>query len=279
MLESAADTQLRDLEWLPAADLLAVESDRAAARRQRAADQIEHRALACAVRSDQAENLAGPDLEREIVDRDQPAEFLARMLDGQQRRRAARPRTRRGNAAAAATVRTTSPGSNLASHGHTPSRVRCSSMIISMPKTTISKLPSRPSNCGSQLLQQLLQQRDQRRADDRAPDAAGAADHRHEQVLDALVDAERRRIDEALQMRIQPPGNAGEQRGVDEDDDLQRPCVDAEGLGHFQPALERAHRPARPRVEQIVGRPQADQHDQPDQVVDMALVAQFPAEK
>ena len=97
------------------------------------------------------------------------------------------------------------------------------------------------------VLQHLLQQRDQRGADHRAPDAAGAADDRHEQVLDALVDAEGRRVDEALQMRIQPAGNAGEQRRIDEDDDLQprrrrrrrpRPCP-------ARPSATRIARPGR----------------------------------
>ena len=122
------------------------------------------------------------------------------------------------------------------------------------------------------VLQHLLHQRDQRRADHRAPHAAGAADDRHEQVFDALVAAERRRIHEALQVRVQPAGNAREQRRVDEDDDLEPRAVDAEGLGHLELPAQRADRAARPRIEQIGGRPQRGERDAPDQEVVVALV-------
>ena len=54
----------------------------------------------------------------------------------------------------------------------------------------ISKLPLVPISRGSQILQLLLQHLDDAGADDRAPHVADAADHRHEQVLDALVQAE-----------------------------------------------------------------------------------------
>jgi hypothetical protein len=40
---------------------------------------------------------------------------------------------------------------------------------------------------------------------------ADAAQHRHEQVLDALVDAEGRRVDAALEVREQPARDAGQQ--------------------------------------------------------------------
>ena len=121
-------------------------------------------------------------------------------------------------------------GSRRSIHGHTPSRARCSSTISSTPNTIISKLPERPRSCGQHVLQHLLQERDQRRADHGAPDAAGAADHRHEQVLDARGDAERRRIHEALQVRVEPAGDAGQQRRVHEHDDLEPRTVDAERL-------------------------------------------------
>ena len=128
-------------------------------------------------------------------------------------------------------------GRSRAIHGHTPSRANCSSSTIRMPNTTSSKLPCRPSSPGSRSCSSLLQERDQRRAQHRAPHAAGAADHGHEQVLDALVDAERRRVHEPLQVRVQPSRDAREQRGVDERDDLQARGVDAERLDHVEPAL------------------------------------------
>jgi hypothetical protein len=55
-----------------------------------------------------------------------------------------------------------------------------------------------------QVLQLLLDQRDQGRAEHRAPQVARAPDHRHEQVLDADVDVERRRVHEALQVGVEP---------------------------------------------------------------------------
>ena len=61
------------------------EDDAPAGERERAGDEIEHRALAGAVRSDEAEDLAGLDRERQVVDGDQPAELLARGADLEQR--------------------------------------------------------------------------------------------------------------------------------------------------------------------------------------------------
>ena len=129
------------------------------------------------------------------------------------------------------------------------------------------------------ILQVLLEERDDRRADHRAEHAARAADDRHEQVFDALVDAERRGIDEALQVRVQPARDAGQQRGVDEDDDLEPRAVDAERLGHVEPCLERADRAARTRVEQVAHRPQRREHDDPDQPAHSPLVLELDAGK
>jgi hypothetical protein len=52
-----------------------------------------------------------------------------------------------------------------------------------------------------------------RRADERAPDVADAAEHGHEQVLDAHVEAEGRRVDGALEVREQPARDARQQGG------------------------------------------------------------------
>jgi len=63
------------------ADLGALEADRAGARRQGAGQHVEDRALARPVRPDQAENLTVLDLERDIVDRGEPAEALVKAGD------------------------------------------------------------------------------------------------------------------------------------------------------------------------------------------------------
>ena len=104
-------------------------------------------------------------------------------------------------------------------------------------------------------MQDLLQQRDHRGTDRRAPNASGAADHGHEQVFDALIDSEGRRVHKALEMCVKPAGDTRQQRGVDERDDLEARAVDAERLGHFEAAFERADRTTGARIEQVVGRP------------------------
>ena len=48
-----------------------------ASQRERARDHVQHGGLARAVRPDQADDLARLDRERQVVDRDQPAERLA----------------------------------------------------------------------------------------------------------------------------------------------------------------------------------------------------------
>ncbi len=106
-------------------------------------------------------------------------------------------------------------------HGQRPSRARCSSSTIITPNTTISKLPARPRKPGSQSCSSCFGQGDHRGADDGTPDASSAADHGHEEILDTLIDAERRGIHETLQMRIQPARDARQQRGIDEHDDLE----------------------------------------------------------
>ena len=152
-------------------------------------------------------------------------------------------------------------------------------MTISTPNTTISKLPLWPSSVGrmscSTCFASVISV-----APTTAPHTLpGAADDRHEQVLDALVDAERRRIHEALQVRVEPAGDAREQRRVDEHDDLEPRAVDAERLGHLELAAQRADRASRPRIEQVVGRPQRRERDAPDQEIEVALVAQLDAEE
>src|SRR5262249_21370563 len=58
-------------------DLAAAKADRARARPQRAGDQVERRALARAIRADQAQNLAFARFKRDLIDRQETAEALA----------------------------------------------------------------------------------------------------------------------------------------------------------------------------------------------------------
>src|SRR4029077_9328766 len=80
-----------------AGDLAIPEADRASTRPQRAGDQIERRALAGAVGTDEPENLALADLEGNLVDRQKSVEAL-----GQPRDREHLKSSHRGTSSAAA---------------------------------------------------------------------------------------------------------------------------------------------------------------------------------
>ena len=84
VLEGARDAELHHLLRRSVVDLVAEHRDGAAGRGQHAGDQVEGRALAGAVGPDQGHDLAGMDLERDVVDGDHAAELLARVLDLQQ---------------------------------------------------------------------------------------------------------------------------------------------------------------------------------------------------
>jgi len=68
---------------------------------------------------------------------------------------------------------------------------------------------------------------------------AGAADHGHEKVFDARIEPERRRVHAALHMRVQPTGQSGENRRIDESQDTRLRQVDAEACGRGGPSAQR----------------------------------------
>ncbi len=120
-----------------------------------------------------------------------------------------------------------------------------------------------------QRLQVVLQHRQDGRAKHRAPHVRHAADHRHEQELDAVIQAERRRIHRALQMCVEKAGNRGQHRRINEDHDAH-PCgIHAHRFRHRAAAAQRANRASGPTIKQI--------HD-PDQVVDVPARLQIDAE-
>src|SRR5580700_9841276 len=67
-----------------AVDGMAVETHRALLVPQRAADAIDQRRLARAVRADEAEALAGRDRKRDVLQRDEAAEAFAEVIDFKQ---------------------------------------------------------------------------------------------------------------------------------------------------------------------------------------------------
>ena len=126
-------------------------------------------------------------------------------------------------------------------------------------------------------LQLVLEQRDDARAQDRPADVAGASSHGHQQVLDAGVDAERSLVHGALHVRVEPAGDARQQRRVDEHDELHARGADAEQLGGKRSATQRANGAPGARVEQVVRGNGRQQHARPDHVVDAAAVVEVPA--
>ena len=85
-LKGARDAGARGLIRLPAGDRPVLEHDPAGGRRDRAGDQVVERALAGAVRADQADELALPDREAHARDRIEGAERAGQIADLEQRR-------------------------------------------------------------------------------------------------------------------------------------------------------------------------------------------------
>ena len=182
VLEGAGDAARGDVARWQAGRSLAAELDLAARQRQHAGDQVEDRALAGAVRADQADDLARPDLEADLVDRDQAAEPLARLVDLEQhvagapdvRARAAAPRRRRArmSRAGAREQRPQAVARELQEqHQEDAEHDRLELAAWPMMRGSTSCSWSLRSVTG--------------RAEDRAPDMAGAAEHGHQQILDA----------------------------------------------------------------------------------------------
>jgi hypothetical protein len=138
VLEGARDAAPRDLARRQRVDPLAEQDHLAARRRQHAGDEVEGGRLAGAVRADQAEDLARADLEADVVDGDQAAEFLAHRAhveDDLAVRRLGRAGS--GAASAQSTLRRRR-GSAASTNAQMPSRAYCSMRTSRTPKTMIS---------------------------------------------------------------------------------------------------------------------------------------------
>src|SRR5690554_6426754 len=136
------------------------------------------------------------------------------------------------------------------------------------------EIRGRIQDFGQDVLQLVFKREDQAGTQHRAPYAARAAHHRHEQVLDAVVQAKRAEADGSLHMGIQPAGQASQQGGIHKDNDLVIRHVDAERLGHAAATFQRPDGPTRTRVQQVAGSPHRQQYSDPDQVVDVAPLPQ-----
>src|SRR5205807_2177090 len=84
-LEHAGDAQMADAMWWCPGDVAAGENHSAAIGRRQTRDHIEQGRLSRAVGTPDAEDLATPDLEAEILDRRHGAEIFADAMADQQR--------------------------------------------------------------------------------------------------------------------------------------------------------------------------------------------------
>src|SRR6185295_860132 len=84
VLESAADAERGDAVRRRLEERAAFEGDPPVAERVEARQAVEHRRLAGAVRSDEADDVAGGDDERHPVERDDPTEADRHILDLEQ---------------------------------------------------------------------------------------------------------------------------------------------------------------------------------------------------
>ena len=216
-----ADAEFDHFLWRCVVDALAEKRNPAAGRGQHARDQIEGRALAGAVRADQRHDFARPDVEGDVIDGDHAAELLSRLFDLQQhvgsafRSLAQRQRQRRIGLLATRLER-------QACHQPRPDAGRRQLQQDHQQDAEHDglELALAAENIRQVALQDFLQDHHDAGAEHAAPDIAGAADHGDEEILDAGLRAERRRIGGALKMRVEPAGQAGQHRGIDEDQQL-----------------------------------------------------------
>ena len=94
-------------------------------------------------------------------------------------------------------------------------------------------------------LQIVVEQFDQGGTYDGAPHIAHAANHGHEQVFDAHLQAKGGRIDSTLEVRKQPACDGCKQSRNQKDRDFVAEGADAHGLGHLGTAFERTNGTAR----------------------------------
>ena len=230
MLEGAAEAERRGALRRLRPQRMALELDLAGGERQHAGDQVERGALARAVGADQPDDAAALTSKLTSLTATSPPNALRALcacssgvpgggsatsgscwLPRGTRRRRWRRRPNR--------------------IGHNPLEANLQDQHQHRAEGDGFEIAGIADQPGQEVLQLVVQNRNSGGAENGAVNAAGAAEHRHQQIFGAGVDAEWAGIDRALEMRIQPAGQAGEHRGIDEDDELGRGGVDAEGFG------------------------------------------------
>ncbi len=114
---------------------------------------------------------------------------------------------------------------------------------------------------GQQVLELVVQHGDQGGAEQRAPEVPDAAQHRHQQRVDGGLQPERRGVHRALEVGVQPAGQAGQHARVHEGDGARVGEGDAEaGRGASGP--QRADRAADAAAEQVARHQDGAEHRQ-----------------
>ena len=263
MLEGASEAARRDPLRRRPGDRFAPKTDLAAIDRQRAADQVEGRALAGAVRPDQPDDLARTNAETHLVDRDEAPVGPGDRIDFEQ---CAPPLGHLAPAQHAARAATRRLHCGRRPEDDRPDALRRDLQGEDQHGTEDDDLvvAGAAHEQREDVLHLVAQEGDSGGAGDRAVHPAGAAHDRHQQVLDAGVQSERARCYRALEMRIQPAGETGEHGGEHEDLQLRRRHVDAERLGGDRAPAQRAYRPAGARAQQVVRGDDREHDRKPD---------------
>src|ERR1700751_3292723 len=274
MLEGARNTRSGDVGLRVARDRPAGKYDLALVDPKRAGQAVEHRALACAIRADHAENFAGPHLEADVVDGDQSAEPALDAIDLQKklaRRRLLTPGEGRrwlrplvlclwqktGHEGDDALPR---PLQEQDEQGREGDDLELAGRAFGQQRQIVRHA--------------VLQEGDDGSPDNTAKQAARSADHLHHQIFDAHTGVEWTRTDEAAHVSVEPSGQRGQKRGNHkrQEPDLKR--ADAEALDQRVAAAQRAHGPTKPRVQEVVAKEENGSDDSPDQEIDLSAADQ-----
>ena len=279
MLESAAHAALGNLAAGQAGHVLASEHHGAARQPQYAGDEVERRAFARTVRAEQPHDVARTDAEAHIVHRHQATELLAHLLHVEQQL-ATGGFVAAGQGFGAAPIAFTLEGRHPA-FDKTPQPFRRVLQHADEDEAEDDNLEvaAGADQLGQQHLQLVFDDLHRARARKRAPDVANATQHRHEQVFNALGQAERRRVHRALKVREQPAGHSRHHRRQHKGQQLVLEGGNAHRLGHRDAAFQRADGPARTRVQQVQHTHRRNEGRAPDQHVHRPAIGKTQAEQ
>ena len=127
---------------------------------------------------------------------------------------------------------------------------------------------------GQQVLQLIAKHGDSGRTEYGAIDPAGAAQHRHQQIFGAGIDAERTWRNRALEMRIEPARQPGQHGRIDKHHQLGGRGIDAERFGSAGAAPKRADRTPDPAAQQILRGDHGEHDSDPDHHEIVARIGQ-----